>query len=101
MAAAGAGTVTHSGYSGSSGNWVQIAHANGVSTVYKHLKRRSALRVGDTVEAGDLVGYVGSTGIASGNHLHFGVLLNGEPVDPLSGYITPNSVRTINFYTLK
>ena len=99
--AAGAGTVTHSGYSGSSGNWVQIAHANGVSTVYKHLKRRSALRVGDTVEAGDLVGYVGSTGIASGNHLHFGVLLNGEPVDPLSGYITPNSVRTINFYTLK
>lgn len=99
--AAAAGTVVRSTYSSSSGNWVQIAHANGVSTVYKHLKKRSALRVGDAVEAGDLVGYVGSTGIASGNHLHFGVLLNGDPVDPLSGYIMPNSVRTINFYTLK
>ena len=99
--AAAAGTVVHSAYSGSSGNWVQIAHANGVSTVYKHLQKHSALRVGDHVEAGDLVGYVGSTGIASGNHLHFGVLLDGEPVDPLSGYIMPKSVRTINFYTLK
>lgn len=99
--AAAAGTVVHSAYSGSSGNWVQIAHANGVSTVYKHLQKHSALRVGDHVEEGDLVGYVGSTGIASGNHLHFGVLLNGEPVDPLSGYIMPKSVRTINFYTLK
>lgn len=99
--ASAAGTVEFSGWGGSSGNWVQIAHENGVSTVYKHLKQPSALRVGDTVEEGDLVGYVGSTGISSGNHLHFGVLLNGEPVDPLCGYIMPNSVRTINFYTLK
>ena len=98
--AAAAGTVEYSGWNGGYGNYVRIAHANGVKSFYGHMNEASILKKGDTVKAGDLVGYVGSTGTSSGPHLHFGVIVNGKDVDPLSGYITPNSVRTINFFTL-
>ncbi len=85
--ASAAGVVTTSTYSPSAGNYIVIAHGNGVSTVYMHC---SALLVssGETVEQGQTIGKVGSTGYSSGNHLHFGVIKNGAYVDPL-GYISP------------
>ena len=84
--ASASGTVTTSTHSNSAGNYIVIAHGNGISTVYMHC---SALlvSVGDNVEQGEIIARVGSTGYSSGNHLHFGVIKNGTYVDPL-GYIS-------------
>ncbi|QQR64709.1 M23 family metallopeptidase [Candidatus Kaiserbacteria bacterium] len=73
--AAAAGEVIvskSSGYNGGYGLYVVIKHANGTQTLYAH-NSRNAVGVGDTVAAGDVVGYVGSTGRSTGNHLHFEV----------------------------
>lgn len=67
-----------------SGNYVKISHGNGVETVYMHLADGSIpVRVGDVVEKGAIIGMVGSTGYSTGNHLHFGIKINGVAVDPL------------------
>ncbi len=81
--AAASGTVTQAGYSSSRGNYVVISHGSGVSTVYMHC---SALYVstGDTVSRGETIAAVGSTGISTGPHLHFGVMENGTYVNPLN-----------------
>ena len=86
ISASASGTVTTSTHSNSAGNYIVIAHGNGISTVYMHC---SALlvSVGDNVEQGEVIAKVGSTGYSSGNHLHFGVIKNGTYVDPL-GYIS-------------
>ena len=99
--AAAAGTVITSEYSTTAGNWVRIDHGNGVVTEYMHMRDPSGLKVNQRVNAGDFVGYVGSTGNSSGPHLHFGIKVNGKAVDPLCGYIMANSVRAINKYVLK
>lgn len=85
IVAAAAGTVKAATYSSSAGNYVMIDHGGGLYTVYMHA---SALNVseGQTVSAGQVIAKVGSTGISTGNHLHFGVSLNGSYVDP-SGYL--------------
>ena len=83
--ASAAGVVTTSKYSASAGNYVVIAHGNGISTVYMHASSL-LVSVGDVVEQGQVIAKVGSTGYSSGNHLHFGVIKNGSYVDPL-GYI--------------
>lgn len=85
--ASASGVVTTSTYSKSAGNYIVIAHGNGMSTVYMHC---SALlvSVGETVEQGETIAKVGSTGYSTGNHLHFGVIKNGTYVDPLN-YISP------------
>jgi len=85
--ASAAGVVTTSTYSKSAGNYIVIAHGNGISTVYMHC---SALlvSVGETVEQGEKIAKVGSTGYSTGNHLHFGVIKNGSYVNPLN-YISP------------
>ena len=85
--ASAAGVVTTSTYSKSAGNYIVIAHGNGTSTVYMHC---SALlvSVGETVEQGETIAKVGSTGYSTGNHLHFGVIKNGTYVNPLN-YISP------------
>lgn len=85
--ASAAGKVTTAQYSNSAGNYVVVAHGNGISTVYMHC---SSLLVsaGDTVEQGQVIAKVGSTGYSTGNHLHFGVIKNGSYVDPL-GYVSP------------
>ncbi len=83
--AAASGVVTTSKYSASAGNYVVIAHGNGVSTVYMHASSL-LVSVGETVTQGQVIAKVGSTGYSSGNHLHFGVIKNGSYVDPL-GYI--------------
>ncbi len=74
--AAAAGTVIISkgngAWNGGYGSYVVITHANGTQTLYAHMSRDVA-EVGETVAAGDLIGYVGRTGEATGNHLHFEV----------------------------
>jgi murein DD-endopeptidase MepM/ murein hydrolase activator NlpD len=76
------GTIDSAGWSGNYGNAVVIKHGFGISTRYGHLSR-VAVRNGQEVHRGDLVGYVGATGRATSSHLHYEILLNGRPVDPL------------------
>ncbi len=63
------------------GNTVQIGHSNGVATAYGHLLK-SAVRKGQVVRRGDIIGYVGNSGRSTGSHIHYTVLLNGVPVNP-------------------
>ncbi len=81
--AAADGTVTAASYSSAAGNYVMIDHGGGLYTVYMHA---SSLLVspGQTVSVGDVIAKVGSTGISTGSHLHFGVSLNGSYVSPWS-----------------
>ena len=81
--AAADGTVTAASYSSAAGNYVMIDHGGGLYTVYMHA---SSLLVspGQTGSAGDVIAKVGSTGISTGSHLHFGVSLNGSYVSPWS-----------------
>lgn len=85
IVAAGAGTVTHSGwapagYSGY-GRMVLIDHGNGVTTLYAHLSR-IAIGVGSQVEPGQYLGAMGTSGNVTGSHLHFEVRLGGRAVNP-------------------
>ena len=81
IVAAASGTVVTVGYNTAYGNRVIINHGGGVQTLYAHMTS-FAVSEGDTVSAGDVIGYVGSTGYSTGNHLHFSVLVNGSYVDP-------------------
>lgn len=77
------GRVSFVGYqAGGAGNYVWINHGDGYKTIYMHMTRY-IVQVGDYVEAGQVIGYVGSTGYSTGNHLHFGIKYNGSYVDPL------------------
>ena len=84
--AAAGGTVQISDYSASYGNYCLIYHSNGVSTLYAHMNALPTVGVGETVGAGQTIGCVGSTGWATGPHLHFEVRVNGSCVDPLDYY---------------
>ena len=79
--ATAAGEVIFSGYSGGYGYVVKISHGNGIQTYYGHCSELY-VSTGDTVEAGDVIAAVGSTGNSTGNHLHFEVRVNGEVVNP-------------------
>ena len=79
--AAEKGTVVISTYSESAGNYVMISHGGGIYTVYMHMNKR-LVSVDEEVSAGQKIGYVGSTGYSTGPHLHFGIRINGEYVDP-------------------
>ncbi len=82
--ASGDGKVAFMGKKGGYGNVVILNHPNGISTVYGHLSRFSdAIRKGDTVNQGDIIGYVGMTGLATGPHLHYEFLVNGNHRDPM------------------
>lgn len=76
------GVVVMSTWHDSYGNFVKIDHGNGWATLYAHQAKRVA-KVGDHVSAGDLIGYVGSTGDSTGNHLHFEIRLNENRLDPM------------------
>ena len=84
--ASASGTITTATHSNSAGNYIVIAHGNGMSTVYMHCSSL-LVSVGDNVEQGEIIAKVGSTGYSSGNHLHFGIIKNGTYVDPL-GYVS-------------
>ena len=76
------GTVEAVGYNSSSGYYVNIKVADGSVMVYYHLRESAYVKKGATVKAGDRLGYMGSTGTATGAHLHFGIKRNGSWIDP-------------------
>ncbi len=82
--AAAGGTVSIAEKSDSYGYYCVIYHSNGTTTLYAHMNEMPCVSVGDTVSAGQLIGYVGSTGWSTGPHCHFEIRVNGSCVDPLS-----------------
>lgn len=81
--AAASGKIAFRGRKGGAGNCVIIKHDNGYRTTYMHLNKfRRGQRVGQRVQQKTVIGYVGSTGLATGPHLHFSVKINGRHVDP-------------------
>lgn len=83
--AAGSGVIEEVGRKGQYGNYVRIRHANGYQTAYGHMLRfAEGAHKGVKVRQGQVIGYVGSTGLSSGPHVHFEVLVNGRFVDPMS-----------------
>ena len=76
------GTVVFSGSLGGYGNAVVIDHGGGMGTLYAHQSKLGS-SVNEAVSAGQVIGYVGSTGHSTGPHLHFEVRLNGNPVNPV------------------
>ena len=77
------GVVTVAAYQeNGAGNYVQINHGDGYSSVYMHMTHY-IVSAGDYVAAGQVIGYVGSTGLSKGNHLHFGISYDGTYVNPL------------------
>jgi murein DD-endopeptidase MepM/ murein hydrolase activator NlpD len=83
--AAADGVVERAGWSSGYGRFILLRHVNGYETAYGHLSRiAAATKVGATVRQGQVIGYVGHTGFATGPHLHFEIRINGHFVDPLS-----------------
>ncbi len=84
-----------SAYHSSYGNYVVIDHGNGSSTLYAHMSSR-AVSEGQMVSQGQVIGYVGTTGSSTGNHLHFEVRVNYQRTDPEQFYNLP-FVRAYNW----
>jgi murein DD-endopeptidase MepM/ murein hydrolase activator NlpD len=78
--ASGTGTVIKAGRCGGGGNCIKIRHNNSYQTVYAHLSKFSTRR-GKRVTQGQIIGYVGSTGMSTGPHLHYEVHFNGKPIN--------------------
>ena len=83
--AAGSGVVVRAGYYGGYGNYVELKHTSTISTAYGHMSRIGrGIRPGVHVRQGQVIGYVGSTGLATGPHLHYEFHRRGRPVNPLT-----------------
>ena len=80
--ATGDGSVKVSEFNSGYGNMVVLKHGNGYESLYAHMSR-AKVRNGQKVKRGDVIGYVGSTGLSTGAHLHYEIHKNGEPVDPI------------------
>ena len=81
--AIGDGVITRAGWGNGYGNVLEIRHPNGFVTRYGHLSRyQSGIHVGSRVTIGQTIAYVGSTGLSTGPHLHFEVIVNGQQRDP-------------------
>jgi murein DD-endopeptidase MepM/ murein hydrolase activator NlpD len=98
--AVGDGVIARAGWGGGYGNVVEIRHQRGYSSRYAHLRGFApGIGAGTRVRQGDLVGYVGTTGLSTGPHLHYEFHVNGRPVDPnsvrhLTGEPVPASARS-------
>ena len=80
--ASGSGTVTRARWCGGGGNCVKIKHNSTYETIYAHMKAfAKGIREGKKVKQGQIIGYVGSTGLSTGPHLHYEVLVNGKKVN--------------------
>jgi len=83
--ATGEGRVSFIGYSNGYGKTIKIRHSNGLTSLYAHQKSfKQGIRSGSKVKQGEVIGYVGSTGLSSGSHLHFGMYDGSTPINPLS-----------------
>ena len=82
---AGSGKVVFRGWINGYGNYIKVRHNGTYSTAYAHLSRfRPEIRVGTQVKQGQIIGYVGSTGLSTGPHLHYEIIKDGVQVNPLS-----------------
>ncbi|WP_434052115.1 MAG: M23 family metallopeptidase [Roseibium sp.] len=98
--AAFSGKVTYKDVRGGYGNFIELTHKDGITSRYAHMHEYAdGIELGSVVQAGDLIGYVGTTGLSTGPHLHFEIRQRGEPADPLSfemetGADAPQSVAS-------
>ena len=82
--AAGNGEIEEIGLKGGYGKYVRIRHANGYETAYGHMTAFArGLQVGSRVRQGQIIGFVGSSGLSTGSHVHFEIIVNGRFVDPM------------------
>ena len=80
--ASGSGTITRAKWCGGGGNCIKIKHNSTYETVYAHMKSfATGIKVGKKVKQGQIIGYVGSTGMSTGPHLHYEVIINGKHVN--------------------
>jgi len=80
--ASGSGTITRAKWCGGGGNCIKIKHNSTYETIYAHMKSFAAgMKVGKKVRQGQIIGYVGSTGMSTGPHLHYEVIVNGKKVN--------------------
>ncbi len=80
--ASGTGTVTRAKWCGGGGNCIKIKHNSTYETIYAHMKSfAKGIKVGKKVRQGQIIGYVGSTGMSTGPHLHYEVIINGQKVN--------------------
>ena len=92
--AAGSGHVIEAGRFGGYGNWVKIGHDGGLATGYAHMSRIApGVKRSARVRQGQVIGYVGSTGLSTGPHLHFELHRGGRPIDPLTMARTAQRTR--------
>lgn len=92
--AAGAGRVLEAGRKGGYGRWVKIRHEGGLATGYAHMSRiASGVRRSARVRQGQVIGFVGSSGLSTGPHLHFELHRHGRPINPLSMARTARRAR--------
>ena len=97
--ASGSGTVTRARWCGGGGNCVKIRHNSTYETIYAHMSKfAEGIREGKKVKQGQIIGYVGSTGLSTGPHLHYEVIVNGKKVNSQklklpSGKILKNEAR--------
>jgi murein DD-endopeptidase MepM/ murein hydrolase activator NlpD len=85
VSAACDGTVVFAGWRGGYGRLIEVHHPNGYTTFYGHLSRIArGVSVGKRIAQGDVIGYVGATGLATGPHLHYEMRLHGRPLNPLT-----------------
>lgn len=103
--ATGDGSVQYVGRKGGYGKVIELSHGDGISTLYGHMSNyQKGLASGDSVKRGDVIGYVGSTGTSTGNHVHYEFKINGAPQDPMSvalpekGMLSPTEMKNFKEY---
>jgi murein DD-endopeptidase MepM/ murein hydrolase activator NlpD len=87
--AAGDGKVTFRGVQGGYGNVIVLQHSNNITTLYGHMSRFAGAKVGNRVKQGEIIGYVGKTGLATGPHLHYEYRVDGVHRNPLTAIKPP------------
>ena len=98
--ASGSGTITRAKWCGGGGNCIKIKHNSAYQTIYAHMKNfAKGMKVGKKVRQGQIIGYVGSTGMSTGPHLHYEVIINGKKVNSQklklpSGKVLKDNERT-------
>jgi murein DD-endopeptidase MepM/ murein hydrolase activator NlpD len=87
----GDGIVTEAGYKGGNGNYIRVRHNSVYTTMYLHLSKfAKGIKRGANVQQGQVIGYVGSTGLSTGPHLDYRFFINGKAVDPLKVDVPPS-----------